>query len=162
SGVIPTNDGQACIYASGPPEDIGRGGMAALRDIVDRSEPGLAARLDAARAPDAVRTFTGWPGHVRRAWGRGWALVGDAGYFKDPISAHGLTDALRDAELLARRIAAILTEGVAEADALAAYQAERDALSAALFDLIELIASHTWTDAEIPDLLLRLSAAMSD
>ena len=36
--------------------------------------------------------------------GPGWALVGDAGYFKDPITTHGITDALRDAELLADAI----------------------------------------------------------
>ena len=54
------------------------------------------------RPPPALRTFRGRPGYVPRSWGPGWALVGDAGYFKDPLSAHGLTDALRDAELLAR------------------------------------------------------------
>jgi hypothetical protein len=41
------------------------------------------------------------PGFLRQASGPGWALVGDAGYFKDPLTAHGITDALRDAELLA-------------------------------------------------------------
>ena len=71
-----------------------------------------------------MRTFTGLRGYVRRSWGPGWALVGDAGYYKDPLSAHGLTDALRDAELLARadrRRAAC--DGADERDALAGYQA---------------------------------------
>ena len=36
---------------------------------------------------------------MRKAFGGGWALVGDARYFKDPVTAHGITDALRDAEL---------------------------------------------------------------
>jgi hypothetical protein len=40
---------------------------------------------------------------LRRATGPGWALVGDAGYFKDPLTAHGITDALRDAEFLTQR-----------------------------------------------------------
>ena len=35
------------------------------------------------------------------AGGPGWALVGDAGYHRDPITGHGMTDAFRDAELLA-------------------------------------------------------------
>ena len=71
---------------------------------------------DAGRPGRARSSWTGWPpptarrrthgwggvaGFVRRSWGPGWALVGDAGYFKDPITAHGMTDALRDAELLA-------------------------------------------------------------
>ena len=34
----------------------------------------------------------------------GWALVGDAGYHKDPNTAQGITDAFRDAELLAEAI----------------------------------------------------------
>ena len=45
-------------------------------------------------------------GFLRQAYGPGWALVGDAGYFKDPLTAHGITDALRDAELLANAAAA--------------------------------------------------------
>ena len=47
------------------------------------------------------------PRHARLpapAAGPGWALVGDAGYFKDPLTAHGITDALRDAEFLARAV----------------------------------------------------------
>src|SRR5919202_7096005 len=48
--------------------------------------------------------FPGTPGYIRSCGGPGWALVGDAGYYKDPITAHGITDALRDAELLARAI----------------------------------------------------------
>ena len=43
----------------------------------------------------------GLPNHVRQAHGPGWALVGDAGYHRDPITGHGISDAFRDAELLA-------------------------------------------------------------
>ena len=75
----------------------------AARASSPSSSPELADRLAAAEAPPALRTFRGQPGYIRRSWGPGWALVGDAGYCKDPLSAHGLTDALRDAELLARR-----------------------------------------------------------
>ena len=162
SGVVPTNGGQACVFASASPRRIGRGGLEPLTRIVAESSPDLTARLAAAAPPPALRTFTGLPGHVRRSWGRGWALVGDAGYFKDPISAHGLTDALRDAELLARGIVAVVIEGADEHDALARYQTTRDALSTALFDVIDVIAGHRWTDDEIPNLLLQLNAAMAD
>jgi len=161
SGVIPTNGGLACVFASATPRRIGRGGLAPLLRILAASDAGLAARL-AAAAPPPIRTFTGLRGYVRRPWGPGWALVGDAGYFKDPLSSHGLTDALRDAELLARAIVASLVDGVDEREALAGYQATRDALSGALFEVIDVIAGHRWTDHEIGDLLLRLNAAMSD
>jgi 2-polyprenyl-6-methoxyphenol hydroxylase-like FAD-dependent oxidoreductase len=162
AGVIPTNDGEACVFASATPSRIGRGGTDVLRDIVAQASPELAARLADAPPPPWTRTFTGQPGHILRPWGRGWALVGDAGYFKDPLSAHGLTDALRDAELLARAIVDVLVDGVDEHDALAHYQTSRDALSVALFDVVDIIAGHRWTDAEIPGLLLELSAAMAD
>jgi len=162
SGVVPTNDGQVCVFASASPRRIGRGGLEPLTRIVAESSPDLTARLGAAAPPPALRTFTGRPGHVRRSWGRGWALVGDAGYFKDPISAHGLTDALRDAELLAREIVAVVIDGADEHDVLARYQMTRDALSTALFDVTDVIAGHRWTDDEIPNLLLQLNAAMAD
>ena len=161
AGVIPTNDGH-CVFASASPQRIGRGGHDVLRDIVAGSSASLADRLAAATPPPSLRTFRGRPGHVRRSWGPGWALVGDAGYFKDPLSSHGLTDALRDAELLARAISSVISDGVDERDALAGYQSRRDSLSSDLFEVIEIIAGHGWTDAEIPGLLRRLNAAMVD
>jgi flavin-dependent dehydrogenase len=161
SGVIPTNGGMVCVFASATPQRIGRGGAATICDIVAAADPDLGARL-AKAAPPPTRTFTGVPGYIRRSWGPGWALVGDAGYFKDPLSAHGITDALRDAELLARAILAVFEHGVEERDALGGYQATRDALARELFDVIDVICGHHWNDAEIGDLLLRLSAAMSD
>jgi 2-polyprenyl-6-methoxyphenol hydroxylase-like FAD-dependent oxidoreductase len=162
SGVIPTNDARTCVYASASPRRIGRGGLEPLNRIVAESSPDLAARLAAATPPRALRTFTGRPGHIRRSWGRGWALVGDAGYFKDPLTSHGMTDALRDAELLARALVAVIVDGADEREALASYQRARDALSAAFFDLTDLIAGHRWTDGEIPGLLLQINAATAD
>lgn len=162
SGVIPTNDGQACVFAGATPERIGRGGMRVLMETIAESAPELVPRLAAAQAPRSLRTFTGRPGHLRRSWGPGWALVGDAGYFKDPISAHGLTDALRDAELLARALTDVVVDGAEERDALAGYQATRDAVSRQMFEVTDAIGGHGWTDAEIPLLLLRLNAAAND
>jgi flavin-dependent dehydrogenase len=160
SGVIPTNDGLACVFAGAPRERMRRGAMETLIGVARDSSPELATRLAQASAPREVRFFRGHPGFVRRSWGRGWALVGDAGYFKDPITAHGLTDALRDAELLARAILEVLG-GVDEEVALAGYQATRDELSADLFEVTEVIAGHRWTDEEIAHLLIRLSRSMS-
>jgi 2-polyprenyl-6-methoxyphenol hydroxylase-like FAD-dependent oxidoreductase len=82
--------------------------------------------------------------------------VGDASHFKDPISAHGLTDALRDAELLARAVAA------GTEHALVAYQEARDALSGELFDITETIASFDWTLESLKILHKRLSRAMNE
>jgi 2-polyprenyl-6-methoxyphenol hydroxylase-like FAD-dependent oxidoreductase len=98
----------------------------------------LAADIAASRIEGQLAIFAGRRGFLREAWGPGWALVGDAGYFKDPLTAHGMTDALRDAELLA----AAAVQG--SAIAFAAYAAQREALSRALFEITDAIASFAW------------------
>jgi 2-polyprenyl-6-methoxyphenol hydroxylase-like FAD-dependent oxidoreductase len=161
SGVIPTNDGAANVFVAAPPARIDRGGPQTFHRLLTESSPELAARVAAAEPISSLRTFTGRPGHLRRSWGPGWALVGDAGSFKDPLSAHGITDALRDAELLARATVDVVAGGAVERDALAAYQARRDELTVDLFDVVDVIAGHRWNDDEIGSLLLGLNVAMS-
>jgi flavin-dependent dehydrogenase len=66
--------------------------------------PSLAERV---RAADRAERFSGTgdlPFFLRKPFGPGWALVGDGGYHKDPITAQGITDAFRDAQLLADAI----------------------------------------------------------
>jgi 2-polyprenyl-6-methoxyphenol hydroxylase-like FAD-dependent oxidoreductase len=159
AGIAPTNDNQAVVFASAKPERIGRGGIPVIESIFRASAPELAKRLEQARPPSGTRLFRAPQGFLRKAWGNGWALVGDAGYFKDPISAHGMTDALRDAELLARALTAI-HQGADEAAALSVYQRTRDKLSLPMLRIVDTIASHRWTDAEISDLLKQLAASM--
>jgi flavin-dependent dehydrogenase len=108
-----------------------------------------------------LRGFGGLPGYLRRAGGPGWTLVGDAGYFKDPLSTHGMSDALRDAELLARALVDALG-GAPEPAALAGYQQVRDRLSTALFDVVEQVSGYGWSEEELRRLLRAMSAAMSD
>ncbi len=86
--------------------------------------------------------------------------MGDAGYFKDPISAHGLTDALRDAELLARAVIDVATNG-REVAAFGDYETTRDRLSDPLVTTADAIASFTWDATEVSALLLRLAASMN-
>jgi len=133
-----------------------------LDDLMQRAWPEVHARLRAGRAPQGVRSFAGKPGYMKRSWGPGWALVGDAGYWKDPISAHGLTDALRDAELLARAVISGSSGDVPEGEALEAYQAERDRLSITVFDMTDVIAGQAWSDGEIGGLLMQLALAMNE
>jgi 2-polyprenyl-6-methoxyphenol hydroxylase-like FAD-dependent oxidoreductase len=159
-GMAPTNDNQVVVFANATPARIRRGGIGVIESILRESAPELAERLTAARPPAGTRLFRAPPGFLRRAWGRGWALVGDAGYFKDPISAHGMTDALRDAELLARALISVQRGDAGEAAVLAEYQRTRDALSLPILTTVDSIASHRWSDAEIGDLLKRLAASM--
>ena len=163
SAVIPTNDGRACVAASASPERIGRGGVARLTELVAEGAPELAARLQqrCVQPPRTTRTWGGRPGYLRRAHGPGWALVGDAGHLSDPISPQGLTDALRDAELLAGAVGDGLRGGSTRVldEALAGYEGTRDCLSLPLFDVVDRIASQRWDDREIAELLARFSSA---
>jgi flavin-dependent dehydrogenase len=124
------------------------------RRVLEEVSPELAERLKDATLVGGLHGFPGHRGYLRRPWGAGWALVGDAGYFKDPITAHGISDALRDAELLADAVAA------GGDDALAEYERRRDQLSVELFDITEAIASLEWDNAGLKSLHRRLSDAM--
>jgi 2-polyprenyl-6-methoxyphenol hydroxylase-like FAD-dependent oxidoreductase len=142
AGAVPTNGGATCVFVAMPPERFRRelaGGLPRLYGaVLAEAAPELAGAVRQARLAGKLWPFPGATGFLRRAWGPGWALVGDAGYFKDPLTAHGITDALRDAELLARAV-------VAGGDgALAAYQAARDAASVGLFEATDRIASFAW------------------
>ncbi len=160
AGAIPTNDGLTCVFAATTPQCLRRelegGADAAFWRILGRAAPGLAGRLARAAAAGRPRVFPGLTGYLRDAAGPGWALVGDAGYFKDPLTAHGITDALRDAEILARVITS------AGPDAAGRYQAERDALSLRLFRVTGRIASFAWTADDIGEYLLELKDAMAE
>ena len=66
------------------------------------------------------------PNFYRKPYGRGWALVGDAGYHKDPYLAQGISDAFRDAELLAEAIDLGLSGRRELAVALGNYERQRN------------------------------------
>ena len=92
----------------------------------------LADRILDARPASRLHGWGGHPGYLRQAHGPGWALVGDAGYFKDPITTHGMTDALRDAQLLADAVVAASSGQTHERVAMARYQSDpRPPLTAA-------------------------------
>jgi flavin-dependent dehydrogenase len=158
SGVIPTNNGQVCVFTVARPARLGRGRVGVIEEVLAEGAPDVWERVRRGSAPKGARMWSGHVSYMRQSYGAGWALVGDAGYFKDPISAHGLTDAMRDAELLARAVVDGWNGG-ASRDALADYQATRDRISEDLFGITDRIASQQWDDAEISELLIRLSAS---
>ena len=134
----------------------------AIAELLAAAGPAAADRARGLRPVSPVRGWSGVPGFARQSWGPGWALVGDAGYFKDPITSHGITDALRDAELLAEQVLAARAGAVPEEVALARYQETRDRLSRELFEVTEGVAAYDWDADGIRTLLRRFSAAMGD
>lgn len=156
AGAIPTNDDLHCVFAACRPADHSvhfadpRAGMAA---VLAGFDPAIAARLSGGAA-ERIRRFPGAPGHVRARAGDGWALVGDAAFFKDPATAHGITDALLDAHTLA---------GCLSREAgLTAYHREREAQSRRIFDTTQRIASLDWSLDELRMLHERLNACIRD
>jgi menaquinone-9 beta-reductase len=159
TGTIPTNDGETCVYVSLPPSRFlsgrGRGLEGCFHEVVRRVSPALASRLATSGVQPRLRGFAGAPSALRESAGPGWALVGDAGYFKDPLTAHGITDALRDAELLARAI-------LAGSDAaLRDYPLVRNRLANDVMTVTSRIASLDWSIEELKGLHLDLSRAMN-
>ena len=75
--------------------------------------PGLAERLAGARLATKVRSATNLASYFRRSAGPGWALAGDAGHFKDPVTAQGIRDALRYGRLAGEAAAPVLDEPAA-------------------------------------------------
>lgn len=127
--AFPTNDGLAMVsvvfstteYPEGVRGDIEGSYLAGLRRF-----PLLAEKV---LAGERVERFAGMhrvPNHFRRSAGPGWALLGDAGYHKDPAAAQGITDAFRDAEALAEAIDRGLGDPATLDGELAAYARHRD------------------------------------
>ena len=157
-GAIPTNDA-VCVFvavaAERFPDEVRGNTEAAYHRLIRQASPAFADRLEAGRRVEPIRGFGGHPGFIKAGTGPGWALVGDAGYFKDPATAHGITDAFRDAELLARAV----TRGTASA--FAEYDAARLDLSRTLFEVTDTIASFAPSDAELQQLHRAFSREMS-
>ena len=166
AGAIPTNDGLACVFVGGPPAVLAAATRhhrpaAAQRALLARLDGGL-ADLAAGRPDGPVRFFRGMPARLRQPHGPGWALVGDAGWWKDPLSTHGITEALRDAELLAAAVVAGAASERAAGLALAGYQAQRDHLALPMHPIVDRLASHEWDLAEARRLLRGLASVMAD
>lgn len=148
AGVFPTHDGQACIWLCTPSTAM----RTARRRAASRAEafalhlrraaPDLAARLVEARRMSPVSGMLRMPNIVRQAHGPGWALVGDAGYHRDAVTGHGISDAYRDAEMLADALHQTLSGAVDEAYAVADYQRRRDRALRDVFKLTCALAAY--------------------
>jgi 2-polyprenyl-6-methoxyphenol hydroxylase-like FAD-dependent oxidoreductase len=95
----------------------------------------------------AVRNF------FRKPFGAGWALVGDAGYNKDPITAQGISDAFRDAELCATALDETFSGASTFEDAMSAYQRTRDAAVLPVYEFTTQLATLEAPPPEMQQLL---------
>lgn len=163
AGLVPTNDGATCVF-------VGRSNQrlaafqaepdAEFRRLLEAAGSDLAERFLAGSRVSPFRGTPGLAGFIRQAWGPGWALVGDAGYTKDPISAHGISAALRDAELCAGAIDHALRNPNEEAEAMDRFERTRDTLSRGLFRESQALARYQWDSEEASRRMREVSAAV--
>jgi 2-polyprenyl-6-methoxyphenol hydroxylase-like FAD-dependent oxidoreductase len=157
-GGARTNDGLQIVIVFWP-----RAEFQAVRANVEESfhdaltlAPPLAERLGAGERADRFYGIADLPFYYRKPYGPGWALVGDAGYHKDPITAQGITDAFRDAELLADALDASFTGTRPLDDALADYERIRNEETRPMYELTYEFASLATPTAEQQALFARL------
>ncbi len=165
TGVFPTHDGQACVWVCGPSADAhdarrGAGSRAeAFTAYLRRTAPELASRLDGGRRTSAVTGMLRMPNHLRRAHGPGWALVGDAAYHRDAVTGYGISDAYRDADLLAAALDESLRGHADESTALAGYEQRHERALREIFELTCSLAAYPPVE-EFVELQKRLAAAI--
>ncbi|MDG4819256.1 NAD(P)/FAD-dependent oxidoreductase [Micromonospora carbonacea] len=148
-GTWPTNDDLnmvAVICTRRQLKEFRQDPEARFLAVLDDVEPEMAQQLrDQGRREEPLRPMRYPDNYYRQSHGPGWALVGDAGYHKDPITGWGMTDAFLHGELLADRIHEGLSGARTMDDALADYVKVRDEETAPVYDYTTSVAELTLT-----------------
>ncbi len=153
-GALPTNDGLTLVVVGWPYAEA-----SAYKTDVEANyrktlelAPEFAERV---RAATRVERFAGGAvaNFFRKPFGAGWALVGDAGYNKDPITAQGISDAFRDAELCAGALDETFTGVRSFEHAMSDYQRTRDAASLPMYEFTTQLATLEPPPPEMQQLL---------
>jgi 2-polyprenyl-6-methoxyphenol hydroxylase-like FAD-dependent oxidoreductase len=151
--ALPTNDGLTSIGISCRTEDFHRFRADVESNFLKTISlvPDLAARVRGGYREGRILGTAHLPNYFRQASGRGWALVGDAGYHRDPITGQGMTDAFRDAEMIARAIDHGLSGKKRLEQTLADYEEDRNAAVSAMYRVtLELAALRAPSPDMIP------------
>jgi 2-polyprenyl-6-methoxyphenol hydroxylase-like FAD-dependent oxidoreductase len=152
--ALPTNDGLTLVVLGWPYAEH----LANKTDVEGNFfktlelAPEFAERV---RAATRVDRFHGSPvpNFFRKPYGPGWALVGDAGYTKDPITAQGISNAFRDAELCSAALDATFAGDQSFDDAMASYQSVRDTHSVPMYEFTTQLATLEPPPPEMQQLL---------
>ena len=132
--ILPTGPGEFVLIAQ-PPDRV----QAELADPdprtllrhVERVSPQIADLARGAEPAGPPRRIVRYPCYFRQPYGRGWALVGDAGHCKDATLGHGINDALRNARLLASALVESWPDAGALEDRVRRWARERDRMELA-------------------------------
>ena len=125
--AAPTHDGLTLVIAGWPQAEFDENKKHVEVSYLSTLDlaPSFAERLRAAKRQTPIVGAT-VPNFFRKPYGPGWALVGDAGYNKDFITAQGIQDAFRDAERCAIALDQVFAGTSRFDDAMSANQGERD------------------------------------
>jgi 2-polyprenyl-6-methoxyphenol hydroxylase-like FAD-dependent oxidoreductase len=115
--------------------------------------PEFAERVHAATRESRFVGSAELPGYLRKPFGPGWALIGDAGYHKNPITAMGINDAFRDAELLADALDDAFSGRRTSEEAMTGYQHFRDRAALPVYELTDDFAQLRPPPPELAQLL---------
>jgi 2-polyprenyl-6-methoxyphenol hydroxylase-like FAD-dependent oxidoreductase len=140
--AAPTHDGLTLVIAGWPAAEFDEHKKHVEESYLNTLDlaPAFAERLrGATRQGPIVGAMV--PNFFRRPYGPGWALVGDAGYNKDFITAQGILDAFRDAEICARALDQSFTGTRSFEEAMDEYQRTRDQRVLAMFEFTTGLAT---------------------
>jgi 2-polyprenyl-6-methoxyphenol hydroxylase-like FAD-dependent oxidoreductase len=160
AAYFPTNDGLtliAAVWTSDQFEDV-RQDIEGNFMAVHRQIPGSAERIESGHQEDRWWGIKGVPNYFRKPYGPGWALVGDAGYAKDPLTAQGISDSLIEAEQLADAIDAGFSGRQPLEQAMAELHQRRDARVMPLFQFTTQLARLEPPDEQMQQLFEALQA----
>ena len=155
-GAFPTNDDLTLIVMGWPYAEASAYKSDVEANYLKTFElaPEFAARVREAKrearfAGGAVANY------FRKPYGHGWALVGDAGYTKDPITAQGITDAFGDVERCTNALVEVFERGASFEDAMSEWQRTRDVHATPIYEFTTNLAT---LDPPPPEMQQVLSA----
>jgi 2-polyprenyl-6-methoxyphenol hydroxylase-like FAD-dependent oxidoreductase len=102
-------------------------------------DPALNERVGDAKNMSRLRSTDDLSAYYRCSSGPAWALAGDAGHFKDPVTGNGMRDALKFGRLLGEAATVTLHDPAALDVALRDWEAARDA---------DTISTYHWGNRE--------------
>jgi flavin-dependent dehydrogenase len=153
-GAAPTNDGLTMLVVGWAIADADAYKADPEANLLATLElaPEFAERV---RAATRVERLVGaaLPGYLRKPYGPGWVLAGDAACSKDPITAQGIIDAFHDAESVSSALHAVWADGLPYDAALADHHARRDARVMPIYEFTAQLAALAPPPAELQQLL---------
>jgi 2-polyprenyl-6-methoxyphenol hydroxylase-like FAD-dependent oxidoreductase len=152
--AAPTNAGLTMVVAGWPMNEYAENRRNSESSFMGTLEavPAFADRLRGAKREERLFGAV-TPNYFRKPYGPGWALVGDAGYQKDPITAQGITDAFLDAERCTNALDQFLSGSRPFDEVMAGYQHSRDEHVLPMYEFTCQLAALTPPPPEMQQLL---------